>query len=188
VRRSVVMVKQPYLFSPKFGATFSQVFTQSPQNVALEPGIQSLASWNRCFALPQLLYRWWHHSGIFWMPLCTLRGQLVRTDLHPCTPDVQNVSHDHSHPSLSDTFKLEASFSLTATFSSTRLLLQTSWYRINLSEIQISDSDTELHAIYRIHKSKQLEDVTIFNAWGLLITVSLIHNSKTGRLWQGSGG
>jgi hypothetical protein len=39
VRRGVVMVKQPGLFSPKFGATSSQVFTQSPQNVAVEPGI-----------------------------------------------------------------------------------------------------------------------------------------------------
>jgi hypothetical protein len=30
VRRCVVMVKQPDLFSPKFGATSSHVFTQSP--------------------------------------------------------------------------------------------------------------------------------------------------------------
>jgi hypothetical protein len=39
VRRGVVMVKQQGLFSPKFGATSSQVFTQSPQNLAVEPGI-----------------------------------------------------------------------------------------------------------------------------------------------------
>jgi hypothetical protein len=32
VRRCVVMVKQPGLFSPKFGETSSHVFTQSPQN------------------------------------------------------------------------------------------------------------------------------------------------------------
>jgi hypothetical protein len=31
------MMKQPGLFSPKFGATSSHVFTQSPQNVAGEP-------------------------------------------------------------------------------------------------------------------------------------------------------
>jgi hypothetical protein len=62
VRRGVVM------FSPKFGATSWHVFTQSPQNVAVEPGIHSLAYWDRCFALPQLLYRWPHQSGIFWIP------------------------------------------------------------------------------------------------------------------------
>jgi hypothetical protein len=31
VRQVVFMVKQPGLFSPKFGATSSHVFTQSPQ-------------------------------------------------------------------------------------------------------------------------------------------------------------
>jgi hypothetical protein len=64
VRRDVVTVKKPGLFSPKFGATSSHVFTESPQNVAVEPGIHSLACWVRCFALPQLLYRW-HKSRIF---------------------------------------------------------------------------------------------------------------------------
>jgi hypothetical protein len=49
------MVKKPGMFSPKFGATSSHVFTQSPQNVAVEPGIHSLACWDRCFALPQML-------------------------------------------------------------------------------------------------------------------------------------
>jgi hypothetical protein len=67
VRRGVVMVKQPGLFSPKFGPTSSHVFTQSPHNVAVEPEIHSLACWDRCFALPQLLYRWRHQSGIFWI-------------------------------------------------------------------------------------------------------------------------
>jgi hypothetical protein len=43
VRRDVVMVKQSGLFSPKFGATFSNVFTQSPQNIAVERGILSFA-------------------------------------------------------------------------------------------------------------------------------------------------
>jgi hypothetical protein len=37
------------------GATSSHVFTQSPQNVAAEPRVHSLACWDRCFALPQLL-------------------------------------------------------------------------------------------------------------------------------------
>jgi hypothetical protein len=58
VRLGVVMVKQPDLFSPKFGATSSHVFTQSPQNFAVEPVIHSLTCMDRCFALPQLLYRW----------------------------------------------------------------------------------------------------------------------------------
>jgi hypothetical protein len=55
VRRGVVKVKQPGLFSPKFAAMSSQVLTQSPLNFAVEQGIHSLASWDRCFALPQLL-------------------------------------------------------------------------------------------------------------------------------------
>jgi hypothetical protein len=67
MRWGVVMVKQPGLFSPKFWATSSHVFTQSPQNVAVEPGIHSLACWDRCFALPQLLYRWRRQTGIFWI-------------------------------------------------------------------------------------------------------------------------
>jgi hypothetical protein len=40
VRWSVVMVKQPSLSLPKFGATSSHVFTQSPKNVAVEREIQ----------------------------------------------------------------------------------------------------------------------------------------------------
>jgi hypothetical protein len=36
-------VKQPGLFSPKFGATSLHVFTLSPQNFAVEPEIHSLA-------------------------------------------------------------------------------------------------------------------------------------------------
>jgi hypothetical protein len=41
------MVKQPCLFSPKFGTTSPHIFTQTPQNVAVELGIQSLACWCR---------------------------------------------------------------------------------------------------------------------------------------------
>jgi hypothetical protein len=37
------MVKQPGLFSPKFGGDAMAHFTQSPQNVALGPGIHGLA-------------------------------------------------------------------------------------------------------------------------------------------------
>jgi hypothetical protein len=33
----------------------------------IESGIHSLACWDRCFALTQLLYRWRHHSAIFWI-------------------------------------------------------------------------------------------------------------------------
>jgi hypothetical protein len=40
VRRGVVIVKEPGLFLPKFGATSSHVFTQSPQNFTVEPGVQ----------------------------------------------------------------------------------------------------------------------------------------------------
>jgi hypothetical protein len=47
VRRGVVVVKQPGLFSPKFEATSWHVYKQSPQNVAVEPGIHSLACWNQ---------------------------------------------------------------------------------------------------------------------------------------------
>ena len=43
VRGGVVMVKQPGLFSRKLGAMSSHVFTQSPQNFTVEPGIYSLA-------------------------------------------------------------------------------------------------------------------------------------------------
>jgi hypothetical protein len=84
VRWAVVMVKQPGLFSPKFGATFSRVFTQSPQNVAVEHGIHSLACWDKFFVISQLLYRWRHQSGIFWIPprvltkVINLRWRLLR--------------------------------------------------------------------------------------------------------------
>ena len=49
VRRCVVMVKQPGLFSPKLGTMSSDSFTQSLQNFAVEPGIHSLACWNKFF-------------------------------------------------------------------------------------------------------------------------------------------
>jgi hypothetical protein len=48
-------------------ATSSHVFTQSPQKVAVESGIHSLACWDRCFALPHLLHTWRYQSGIFWI-------------------------------------------------------------------------------------------------------------------------
>ena len=49
VRRGVIMVKQPGLFSPKLGAMSSHVFMHSPQNFAVEPGIHSLACWDIVF-------------------------------------------------------------------------------------------------------------------------------------------
>ena len=75
VRWGVVMVKQPGLFSPKFGAMSSHVFTQSPQNVAVEPGIHSLACWDKFFVHNPLdikksddnaLHIVFHPSGLFW--------------------------------------------------------------------------------------------------------------------------
>jgi hypothetical protein len=63
VRRGIVVVKQPGLFLPKFRATSSHVFTQSPQNFAVESGNHSLAFWDKFFVLPQLLCRWRHQSG-----------------------------------------------------------------------------------------------------------------------------
>jgi hypothetical protein len=85
VRRGVVMVKQPGLFSLKLGETSTHAFNQSPQNVAVEPGIHSLASWDLCFALPQLLYRWKHQFGIFWIPLRTSLVKNTRTPPPPPT-------------------------------------------------------------------------------------------------------
>jgi hypothetical protein len=36
--------------------------------VTVKPGIHTLASWDRCFALPQVLYRWLHQFRIFRIP------------------------------------------------------------------------------------------------------------------------
>jgi hypothetical protein len=52
VRQDIVMVKQPGLFSPNFKVTSAHVFTQSPQNVTVEPGIHGLACWYKFFMLP----------------------------------------------------------------------------------------------------------------------------------------
>ena len=49
VREGVVTAKQPGLFSPKLGEMASHVLTQSPQNVAVEPRIHSLACWDKFF-------------------------------------------------------------------------------------------------------------------------------------------
>jgi hypothetical protein len=65
VRQGVVMVKQQGLFSPNFGTTSSYVFTQSPQNVAVEPGIHSLAFCDWCFALPQLCVCVWMAAPVW---------------------------------------------------------------------------------------------------------------------------
>ena len=74
VRRGIVMVKQPGLFSPKLGAVFA-LFTQSPQNFAVEPGIHSLACWDKLFMHNPLDVKEsddhafeiaFHPSGLFW--------------------------------------------------------------------------------------------------------------------------
>jgi len=75
VRRGVVVVKQPGLFLPKLGAMSSHVFTQSPQNFTVEPGIHSLACWDKFFVHNHLdvkesddhaLEIAFHLSGLFW--------------------------------------------------------------------------------------------------------------------------
>jgi len=75
VRRGVVMVKQPGLFSPKVWATSSHVFTQSLQNVAVELRIHRLACWDKFFMHNPLdvkesddhaLDIAFHLSGLFW--------------------------------------------------------------------------------------------------------------------------
>jgi len=49
VGRGIVMVKQPGLFSPKFWVVSLHVFMHLPQNFAVEPGIHSLACWDKFF-------------------------------------------------------------------------------------------------------------------------------------------
>jgi len=74
VRRGVFMLKQSGLFSSKLGAMSSQVFTQSPQNFTLEPGIHSLVCWDKFFVHNPLdvkksddhaLEIFFHLSGLF---------------------------------------------------------------------------------------------------------------------------
>ena len=75
VRQGVVMMKQPGLLTPKLGAMSSHVFMQSQQNFALEPGINSLACWDKFFVHNPLdvkesddhaLEIAFHLSGLFW--------------------------------------------------------------------------------------------------------------------------
>ena len=75
VRRCVFVVKHPGLFSPKLGTISSHFVTQSPQNIAIEPGIHSLAFWDKFFTHNSLDVREsddnaleiaFHLSGLFW--------------------------------------------------------------------------------------------------------------------------
>ena len=75
VRRGFVMVKQPGLFLPEFGATSLHVFTQSPQKVAVEPRIHSLACLDKFFVHNPLDFKErvdhaldisYHLSGLVW--------------------------------------------------------------------------------------------------------------------------
>ena len=75
VRRGIVMVKQPGLFSPKLGVMSLHFFTQSPQNFTVEPGIYSSACWDKFFVHNSLdvkesddhaLEIAFHLSGLFW--------------------------------------------------------------------------------------------------------------------------
>jgi hypothetical protein len=47
--------------------------------VAVETAIHSSACWDRCFALPQLLYRSRHQSGIFWIPSRKWKSEIIWT-------------------------------------------------------------------------------------------------------------
>jgi hypothetical protein len=49
VRRCVVVIQQPVLLSPKFGAKSSNIFTQSQQNVTVVCGIDCLACQDELF-------------------------------------------------------------------------------------------------------------------------------------------
>jgi hypothetical protein len=89
VKRGVVMVKQSGLFSPTFGATSSHVFTQSPQNVAVEPGIYSwsvgtgvLRYHNFCIDGGTSQEYFGYHLVHVWNPLSQLSTEYVQ--LIPC--------------------------------------------------------------------------------------------------------
>jgi len=73
--RCVAVVKQPGLILPKFGAMSSHIFTQLPQNIAVEPRIHSWACWDKFFVYnpldikesdDQVLDIAFHLSGLFW--------------------------------------------------------------------------------------------------------------------------
>jgi len=78
VRRDVVMVKQPGLFSPKLGTMSLHFFTQSPQNFARWLAKHGSPTIYWCFALPQLLYRWRHQSWKFWINPCSWYWEHVK--------------------------------------------------------------------------------------------------------------
>jgi hypothetical protein len=69
VRWAVVMVKQPGLFSPKIGAMSSHVFVRLPHNIPAEPGIHSLACWDKFFDVKEsddhALDIAFHLSGVY---------------------------------------------------------------------------------------------------------------------------
>jgi hypothetical protein len=54
VKRCVVVMQQPVLLSPKFGAKSSHIFMQSPYNVAVTCGIDCLACHGEFFVNNQL--------------------------------------------------------------------------------------------------------------------------------------
>jgi hypothetical protein len=59
--------------------------------VTVEPRIHSLAFWYKFFVLPQLLYKWRHHSRIFWIPphVCLVLQKNNENGL------IQGVTLDH---------------------------------------------------------------------------------------------
>jgi hypothetical protein len=77
VRRCVVMVKQPGLFSLKLKTMSSHFLAKSSQNFAVEPEIHSLACWDKFFMQSPLdvkesddhaLKIAFHLSGLFFWP------------------------------------------------------------------------------------------------------------------------
>jgi hypothetical protein len=59
-----------YVLAKVRGDVFAR-FHAVAAKVVLEPVTDILACWDRCFAVPQLLYRWRHQYSIFWIPLRT---------------------------------------------------------------------------------------------------------------------
>jgi hypothetical protein len=69
------------------GDVFARFYAVAAK-VSVEPGIHSLACWDKFFVLPQLLYRWRHQCGIFWiLPRCIFENCLF----------VQRLSYDAAY-------------------------------------------------------------------------------------------
>jgi hypothetical protein len=81
VRRWVVVMQQPVLLKPKFGAKSSRIFSQSPQNVTAICGIYYLA-WQDEFFAKSPLYAKENNERAFDFDLHLLRLFPVSVRLH----------------------------------------------------------------------------------------------------------